>query len=60
MGGNIQNEKLKLPKDSRVIGFEMHEITIAENEHYQEVHMTMRTLSERIKKEHDTYKLGIM
>ena len=54
--GNIHNGKIKLSKGNQIIGFEMDGITIDENEHYQEVHMTICALNETISKETEKYK----
>ena len=53
--GNIHNGKVRLSKGNQIVGFEMYDITIDENQHYDDIKATMETLNEKIDKEELKY-----
>ena len=53
--GNIHNGKVRLSKGNQIVGFEMFGITVDENEHYDDIQMTLDTLNEDIDKASEKY-----
>ena len=53
--GNIHNGKVKISKGNQIVGFEMLGVTIDENEHYDDIQMTLDTLNEGIDKDNERY-----
>lgn len=53
--GNIHNGKVRLSKGNQIVGFEMLGITIDENEHYNDIQITIDTLNEDIDKDSERY-----